>query len=94
VQPSVVICRKADLMYLLTAHKALEYPYSADGTDLMNAARDNQVAYVIEDAFTWTRTTQQYLQPALENWRAGDATALSLAYETAPPRTRVWRVQQ
>jgi hypothetical protein len=92
-QPAAVICRKADLMYLLTAHKALEYPYSADGQVLMNAARDNQVAYVIEDAFTWTRTTQQYLQPALEDWRAGDAAALSLAYETAPPRTRVWRVQ-
>ena len=93
-EPAVVMCRKADLVYVLTGHLALEYPYSADGVELMDAVRDNQVAYVIEDAFTWTRTTQQYLQPALESWRAGDPAALSLVYETDAPRTRVWRVQQ
>ena len=93
-EPAVVMCRKADLAYVLTGHLALEYPYSADGMELMDAVRDYQVAYVIEDAFTWTRTTQQYLQPALESWRAEDPAALSLVYETDAPRTRVWRVQQ
>jgi len=93
-EPAVVMCRKADLLYILTGHRALEYPYSADGTELMQVVRDNGVAYVIEDAFTWTRTTEQYLQPALESWRAADPAALSLVYETDAPHTRVWRVQQ
>jgi hypothetical protein len=93
-KPAAVVCRKADLLYILTGHRALEYPYSADGVELMKSVRDNRVAYVIEDAFTWTRTTQQYLQPALEDWLAGEPAALSLAFETGAPRTRVWRVQQ
>ncbi len=93
-QPTVVMCRKADLLYMLTGHQALEYPYSAEATELMHMVRDNRVAYVIEDAFSWTRTTEQYLQPALQAWQAEDPAALSLVYETDAPRTRVWRVRQ
>lgn len=93
-QPTVVMCRKADLLYILTGHNALEYPYSADGMQLMHAVRDNQVAFVIEDAFTWTLTTMQYLKPALQEWQAEDSAALSLAFETDAPPTRVWRVRQ
>ena len=71
-----------------------DVPQSADGMELVRAVYSNQVAYVIEDAFTWTRTTEQYLRPALRSWQAQDPAALSLAYETDAPRTRVWRVQQ
>lgn len=93
-QDTIVMCRKADLLYILTGHQALEYPYSADGMELMRVVYNNQVAYVIEDAFTWTRTTEQYLRPALRSWQAQDPAALSLAYETDAPRTRVWRIRQ
>jgi hypothetical protein len=93
-QAEVVMCRKADLMYILTGHRALEYPYSADRKELMRAVYNNQVAYVIEDAFTWTRTTEQYLQPALRDWQAADPSALALTYETTAPHTRVWRIKQ
>jgi hypothetical protein len=92
-QPLVVMCRKADLLYILTGHKALEYPYSTDGMELLQTARDNQVDYIIEDAFTWTRTTAQYLKPALDSWRAKDPSSLALTFETVAPHTRVWRVQ-
>ncbi len=92
-RPLVVMCRKADLLYVLTGHKAMEYPYSPDGMELLQTARENQVDYIIEDAFTWTRTTAQYLRPALESWRAQAPDSLSLAYETDAPQTRVWRVQ-
>ena len=91
-QLAVVMCRKADLLYLLTGHQALEYPYSADGIELMHSVQDNHVAYVIEDAFTWTRTTPQYLRPALREWLSAEPAALSPVYETDAPRTRVWRV--
>jgi 4-amino-4-deoxy-L-arabinose transferase-like glycosyltransferase len=89
----VVMCRKADLLYVLTGHQALEYPYSPDGMELLQAAHENQVEFIIEDAFTWTRTTEQYLRPALESWRTQRPDSLSLAYETSAPHTRVWRVQ-
>ena len=92
-QPAVVMCRKADLMYLLTGNNALEYPYSKDGTELVACVRDNGVAYLIEDAFTWTRTTPQYLRPALQDWQSAELGALTLVYESDKPRTRVWRVQ-
>jgi len=92
-RPLVVMCRKADLLYVLTGHQALEYPYSPDGMVLREAARENQVDYIIEDAFTWTRTSEQYLTPALQGWRAQAPGSLVLAYETEAPQTRVWRVQ-
>ncbi len=91
---SVVMCRKADLLYILTGHPALEYPYSTDAADLMHAIGESHVAYVIEDAFTWTRTTAQYLQPALQAWQTMEPEALSLVHETDAPRTRVWRVNK
>jgi hypothetical protein len=89
---SAVMCRKADLVYVLTARQALEYPYSADGADLMRTAHDSGAGFIVEDAFTWTLTTQQYLRQALRSWRAEDPSALALAYETSAPNTRVWRV--
>ncbi len=93
VQAEVVMCRKADLMYILTGHRAMEYPYSANGNELMHTVYNNHVVYVIEDAFTWTRTTEQYLQPALRDWQTADPSALALAYETTTPRTRVWKIK-
>jgi len=89
---SPVMCRKADLVYVLTARQALEYPYSADGAALMRAVHDSRAGFIVEDAFTWTLTTQQYLREALRSWRAEDPSALALAYETSAPNTRVWRV--
>ncbi|HUT15947.1 MAG TPA: glycosyltransferase family 39 protein [Anaerolineae bacterium] len=93
-QPTAVMCRKADLVYLVTGNQALEYPYSTEGSELAQLARDNRVAYVIEDAFTWTRTTSQYLRPALQAWLGAEPEALALVYETSAPRTSVWRVRQ
>ncbi|MBM4428723.1 MAG: glycosyltransferase family 39 protein [Chloroflexi bacterium] len=89
---AVVMCRKADLMYIHTGFQALEYPYSIDGAELKQVVYNNKVAYLIEDQFTWSRTTEQYLRPALQSWQAEDPGALVLAWETSIPRTRVWRV--
>jgi hypothetical protein len=89
---ATVICRKADLMYVLTGRKALEYPYSPDPAQLKLAARDSAVSFVIEDAFLWTPTTVDYLKPALRAWQTAEPGALSLVYETDAPQTYVWRV--
>ncbi len=87
-----VMCRKADLMYIVTGHQALEYPYTADSRVLQREVRETDVRYIIEDRFTWTRTTPLYLRPALEGWQVAEPQALSLVLETDEPRTRVWRV--
>ena len=89
---AVAMCRKADLLYVLTGHPSLEYPYSPDALELKRSVRENRVAYVIEDAFRWTPTTVDYLKPALQAWRAAEPGALDLAFETSAPQTRVWRV--
>jgi len=89
---AIVMCRKADLLYALTGHPSLEYPYSPDALELQRSVRENRVAYVIEDAFRWTPTTVDYLKPALQAWRADEPGALSVALETRAPQTRVWRV--
>ncbi len=90
---SAVICRKADLMYIVTGHRALEYPYSQDGTALKRSVAGGDVQYIIEDAFKWTGTTTDYLRPALRAWMAAEPQALELVFETGTPQTRVWRVE-
>jgi hypothetical protein len=90
---SVVMCRKADLMYVVTGHPALEYPYTQDGPTLARSVSDNHVKYVIEDAFSWTGTTNDYLRPALQAWRGAEPEALSVVFETGTPSTLVWRVE-
>jgi hypothetical protein len=91
---SNVICRKADLMYVVTGHRALEYPYSQDGMALKWTATNSHVTYVIEDAFKWTGTTADYLRPALRAWIAAEPQALSMVFETDAPQTRVWRLEK
>ncbi len=91
---SIVMCRKADLMYIVTGLQALEYPYSYEPADLKSAIADNKVDYLIEDAFSWTGTTTLYLQPALSAWQQAEPQALSMMFETEAPVTRVWRSEK
>jgi hypothetical protein len=88
-----VICRKADLMYIVTGHRALEYPYSQDWLALKRSVAGSNVEYIIEDAFKWTGTTTDYLRPALRAWMAAEPQTLDLVFETDAPQTRVWRVE-
>ena len=90
---SAVICRKADLMYIVTGHRALEYPYSQDWMALKRSVAGSNVEYIIEDAFKWTGTTTDYLRPALRAWMAAEPQTLDLVFETDAPQTRVWRVE-
>jgi hypothetical protein len=85
---AVIMARKPELVYLLSSHRALEYPYTQDGSILMSTVAAGQVSYILEDAFTWTRTTETYLAPAMRALPA----AFTLVHETPPPRTRIWQV--
>jgi len=91
---SIVMCRKADLMYIVTGQRALEYPYSYDPVQLRGAVMANGVDYLIEDAFSWTGTASLYLRPALSAWLAAEPDSVSVVFETEAPATRVWRIEK
>ena len=63
---AVIMGRKPDLLYLLSGRPTVEYPYTQDTAVLMSALRANGVSYILEDGFTWTRTTETYLAPAMQ----------------------------
>lgn len=86
---AVIMSRKPDLLYLLTRRPTVEYPYTQDTAVLQRVVRANHAGYILEDAFTWTRTTETYLAPAMR----GAAESFVLEYETPAPQTRVWRVR-
>ena len=86
---AVLMSRKPDLLYLLAERQTVEYPYTQDGAILMSTIEHNAVSFILEDAFTWTRTTETYLIPAMHA-SAGD---FALAYETPAPHTRVWKIR-
>ena len=87
---AVVMARKPDLLYLLSGRATVEYPYTKDTAALMSTLRANGVTYILEDGFTWTRTTEIYLAPAM----SGRPEAFTLVCESPAPRTRVWRVTE
>jgi 4-amino-4-deoxy-L-arabinose transferase-like glycosyltransferase len=86
---SVLMARKPDVLYLLTGHPTVEYPYTQDGAILMSTLHANHVSYILEDGFTWTRTSETYLAPAMSQLPG----VFSLALETPAPRTRIWQVR-
>jgi hypothetical protein len=86
---AVILARKPDMLYLLSGHPTVEYPYSQDGNVLLSTLETNGVTFILEDSFTWTKTTEIYLAPAMLSRSA----AFHLAFETAAPTTRVWAVQ-
>lgn len=87
---AVVLGRKPELIYLLAGRQSVDYPYLPDSRLLLKVVEDNGVDYVVQDGFTWTRTTATYLTPAMQ----GAASSFAQAYETAPPTMRVWRVMR
>jgi hypothetical protein len=87
-QDAVILGRKPDLLYLLSGRLTVEYPYSQDTSLLMSTVHRNAVSYVLEDAFTWTRSTETYLAPAMR----GQISSFTLVHETPSPPARVWAV--
>lgn len=89
-----VMCRKADVVYLLTGRQALEYPYVPQPEPMLELAAETDVGYIIRDAFTWTTTTGQYLSQALRDAQKMKPSPVTLVYRTDPPVTEVWAVKQ
>ncbi|MBC7262803.1 MAG: glycosyltransferase family 39 protein [Chloroflexi bacterium] len=89
-----VMCRKADIVYLLTGRQALEYPYVPQPEPMLELAAETNVGYIIRDAFTWTTTTVQYLSQALRDAQKMTPSPVTLVYRTEPPVTEVWKVKE
>ncbi len=75
----VIMARKPEFVYLLSRHKSLCYPFTADNKKVTEAIRNAD--YIILDGFQWTGTTYRYLLPVLrqapENY--------DIVYKTRPP---------
>lgn len=62
---SVVMARKPEFVYLLARRRAFCYPFTNDRSAVLDALLRSD--YVIFDNFRWTRTTQYFLNPVLQD---------------------------
>jgi hypothetical protein len=86
---SVVLSRKSTLTTIYSSRPSVLIPLIAPDK-YPDFLRQNRVDYVIEDAFEWSTQTHDYLVPALRT----HPEVFELAYTTAPPETRVWKVRR
>lgn len=63
---SFIMSRKPSLYYFWSGRKQAIYPFTYDKSAVIDSIYKNKVNYVAVDSFTWTRTTSEYLVPALE----------------------------
>lgn len=85
---AIVMARKPALFYLYSHRKSVIYPYTRDVAKLYEAMADNNVGFVLVDAFRWTKTTRRYLIPAILS-RADRFRVICL---TVPPKTYLLQV--
>ena len=87
---SLIMGRKANLLYLFSRRKTVVYPFTTDSAKIMSFIDKKRVDYVLVDAFTWTPTTRLYLYPAVkENWRR-----FGLVVSTGEPKTYLLKVKR
>jgi hypothetical protein len=84
---AVIVSRKPDLLYLLTHRRTLEYPYTTDTSALLSSIKRSGACFVLQDAFTWTRSTEIYLAPAMQ----GAPGVFWLVHQSDRPVTRIWQ---
>ena len=82
---AIFMVRKPALFYLFAERKAVRYPFTFDKEKVIESMKENNVAYVVLDAFTWTQTTKRYLMPAV----IAHQKDFQVIYRTGPPRTFV-----
>jgi len=63
---SICLARKPSLFYLRARRQVLNYPYTADTSEMMTFLSEKKIDYVVVDGFTWTGTTARYLIPAVQ----------------------------
>ncbi|MFO7651745.1 MAG: hypothetical protein R6X13_10460 [bacterium] len=76
---SVVMARKPEFVYLLARRRAFCYPFTNDRSAVLEALLRSD--YVIFDNFRWSRTTQYFLNPVLQDNRE----LFRIAYVTGRP---------
>jgi hypothetical protein len=84
---SLVMSREPSLTQIYANRPSLQIPLIPAG-EYPDYLDGRKVDYVIEDAFTWSTHTRNYLRPALR----GYPTLFSLVYSTPAPVVRVWKV--
>jgi hypothetical protein len=84
---SVIMSRKTTLTELYANRPSVQIPL-VPPDDYPDFLRDNSVSYILEDSFTWSTHTTNYLRPAL----AARPGMVELVKTFGPPNTRIWKV--
>ncbi|KPK71331.1 hypothetical protein AMJ71_04710 [candidate division TA06 bacterium SM1_40] len=85
---AIIMTRKPALFYLYSHRKSVIYPYTRDEEKLYEALAENNVDFVLVDAFRWTKTTQRYLIPAI----LARVDRFRVICVTIPPKTYLLQV--
>lgn len=85
-EDNVIMSRKPELTYLWTNRKQVIYPFTHNKSAVMDSIFKNKVDYVVLDTFTWTKTTPEYLIPAMEE----QMERFSLVYQAG--KSKVYKV--
>ena len=84
---SVSISRKSTITEVFADRPSVLVPLIPPG-DYPAFIRENHVAYVVEDGFSWSTQTQQYLRPAIR----ANPKLFKLVTTIGPVPTRIWQV--
>ena len=86
-EDSIIMSRKPELFYIWTGRKQAIYPFTRDKEAVIGSIYRNNVNYIALDSFTWTKTTLEYLVPALE----GEIDKLNLVKEIG--KSKIYEVK-
>ncbi len=84
---AVVMSRKTTLTQLYADRPSIQIALMAP-RDYPSYIKQNNIDYVLEDAFPWSTHTTNYLRPALRALPG----MFKLVYQGGQPTTRIWRV--
>jgi hypothetical protein len=86
------MCEKPEVTYLQTRRKAMSYPFIADPSQVVREIKENQIDYIIVDAFGLGDKlpgVETYLKPVVEKY----PERFSLKFKTLPPENSVYQVK-
>jgi hypothetical protein len=86
---AIVVSRKPQFTYLLSARKSFLYQFSSDPEKIINDFYEKKANYLLFDSFYWTQTTRKYVGPVLQVY----PDKFELIYKSPPPEMYVFKLK-
>jgi hypothetical protein len=84
----VIMARKPEFVYLVSGHKSVIYPFTANHTKVKEVIEQSD--YILFDNFYWTGTTKRYLLPVLQQ----ELSRYELVFQTRKPIFVLLRIKK